>query len=73
MEWISDNPGERSTTAQGRFQATVWQTKTGYWAASIKRDGAAVVQDTFNTVEFAWAWCEAQLTALAAAERCTDD
>ena len=73
MEWISDNPGERFTTTRGRYQAVVWQTKTGHWGASIKRDGAAVAQDTFNTVEFAWAWCEAQLAALAAAEQRTDD
>ena len=63
----------RYTTTVGRYQATVWQTKTGHWGARVSRENAVVLQDTFNTLEETWAWCEAHLTALATADRASDD
>ena len=73
MEWTSDNPGQRYTTTKGRYEATVWQTTLGTWCARVCCVDAVEVQDTFNTLEYAWAWCEAQLTALVAAEGGIDD
>ena len=73
MEWNSDNPGQRYTTTKGRYEATVGQTEAGHWRARICCVGAVELQDTFNTLEDAWAWCEARLAELAAAGAVTHE
>ena len=70
MEWTSHNAGERYTTTQGTCQSTVWRDTTGQWTAVVSSEGLAVGQNSFASLEDAWAWCEAQLADLAAAGRC---
>ena len=68
MRWTSDTDHQYTVT-QGTCQGLVWQHLDGDWAALVSRDGRAVSQDNFLTLEAAQAWCETQLTDLAAAGR----
>ena len=70
LAWTRDTTRERYTITQGTCQGLVWRHEHGDWAALVSRDGTAVSHDSFFALEDAQAWCEAQLTALAASGRC---
>ncbi len=69
MEWTMDTDHQYTVT-QGTYQGLVWQHLQGDWAGLISRDGSAVNQDTFPTLEETQAWCEAEIAARAAGGRC---
>ncbi len=71
MDWISDTD-QQYTTTQGTCQGMVWRNTGGSWKALVSRQGVAVGTNRFPTLEEAWAWCEAEIAALATAGRCPE-
>ena len=72
MEWTHDID-QQYTLTQGTCQGLVWRHRHGDWAALVSRDDMAVSHDSFTVLEDAQAWCETEITLLAAMGRCTSD